>query len=159
MAKKLLLWWSARTQRERLILLVWGGVMSLLLLWLAVLSPLQQRVRVLEKRVPQLEAKFNELRYRSADKASVRSSAGKASQDLRSELFRLLADKKISAELRAISNSRVEMRLPELPLSEAIDLLMALRQESGARIGVFNLRNEKPDGGMVNIIVEFESRS
>ena len=62
------------------------------------------------------------------------------------------------AELRAISNSRVEMRLPELPLPEALDLLMALRQESGAKITVFNLRSDKTSSSSVNIIVEFENR-
>ncbi len=157
MDKKLILWWRTRTQRERLILLVWGSVMLLLFLWLAVLSPLNQRVQQLEKRIPQLESKFNELRYRSAERAATRPKAGKASQDLRSDLFRLLADKKISAELRAISNTRVEIRLPELSLAEAIDVLQMLRQESGARISVFNLRNEKT-GSAVNIIAEFESR-
>lgn len=155
---KWILWWRTRTQRERLILLAWCVVMGGLLFWLAVLSPLNRRVQQLERQLPQLEGKFNELRYRSADKGVTRPASSKASADLRSELFRLLADKKITAELRAISNSRVEMRLPELPLPEALDLLMALRQESGAKITVFNLRSDKTSSSSVNIIVEFENR-
>ena len=158
MDKKLILWWNARTPRERLILLAWGGVMLVLFAWFGVWSPLSRRIQQLETQMPQLESKFNDLRYRSSSRPPPRPRAGKTSPDLRSELFRLLADKKITAELRAISSTRVEMRLPELSLPEALEHLTALRQESGARISAFTLRNDKTDSPIVNIIVEFESR-
>jgi hypothetical protein len=74
-------------------------------------------------------------------------------------LFGQLAERAISAELRALSPARVEMRLPEMPLDEAFGLLDALRQQTGARVAVFSARSDGPSDGAVRIVVELERGS
>ena len=154
--EKYLAWWHARSDRERKILLVWSVSSVLLLLWFGLLVPLLQRIATLEKRVPQLETQLNRMRTRPVDAPRVASTGGAAGEDLRSTLYGLLAERKLSAELRALSTSRVEMRLSELPAKEALDVLDSLRQEAGARIAMFNVRTEGAAGGASRIVVELE---
>ncbi len=157
--EKFLVWWNARSDRERKILLAWSVSAALLLLWFGLLSPLFQRMATLEKRVPQLEAQLNRMRLRPAETPRAASAGGAAGADLRSTLYGLLAERKLSAELRALSTSRVEMRLPELPVKEALEVIDSLRQEAGARVVVFNVRTESASGsasGASRIVVELE---
>ena len=155
---KIAFWWQARTDRERKILVAWSAVVVLLLLWFGVLTPLFQRINALEKRVPMLESQLNRMRARPLDagRSSGALAAGQAGEDLRSVLFGLLAERKISAELRALSTSRVEMRLPELPMKEALDLLDALRRETGARVAVLNVSTEAAPKAASRVVVELE---
>jgi len=96
------------------------------------------------------------MRARPVATQRTASSGEAAGGDLRSALFGALAEKKISAELRALSTRRVEMRLPELPIKEALDLLDTLRQASGARVAVLNVKAEVAPGGPVRLVVELE---
>ena len=154
---KALLWWQGRSPRERVILLAWAIVASVLLLWFAVLSPLGRRIDQLEQRVPELESKLYSMR--SQPLAAPRAPGAASAADLRSTLYRLLADKKISGELRALSSSRVELRLPELPMSEAIELLEFLRQQSGARVVVFSAKTDPAPATASRVVVELEVAS
>ena len=155
---KIAFWWQARTDRERKVLAAWSAVVVLLLLWFGVLSPLFQRIDALEKRVPMLESQLNRMRARPLDagRTSGAQVAAQAGEDLRSVLFGVLAERKISAELRALSTSRVEMRLPELPMKEALDLLDALRQETGTRVAVLNVSTEAAPKSAARVVVELE---
>ena len=154
---KALLWWNARSPRERTILVLWTTVATFLLVWFAVLSPLGRRIDQLEQRVPELESKLYAMRAQPLGPARAPSAASAA--DLRSTLYRLLADKKISGELRALSSSRVELRLPELPMSEAVELLEFLRQQSGARVVVFNAKTDPAPAAASRLVVELEVAS
>jgi type II secretory pathway component PulM len=152
---KALFWWHARSPRERAILFAWAIVACVLLLWFAVLSPLGRRIDQLEQRVPELESKLYAMRAQplaASGAARVASSAA----DLRSSLYSLLADKKVSGELRALSSSRVELRLPELPMKDALELLEFLRQQSGARVVVFNAKTETASATASRLVVELE---
>ena len=97
--------------------------MLALLLWFAVVSPLGKRINLLEQRIPELESRLNAMRSQTLAEVQVAGAGSASAADLRSALFRALGDQKISAELRALSSSRVEMRLPELPMNDALDLL------------------------------------
>ena len=154
---KALLWWSARSPRERTILMLWAIVATLLLVWFGVLSPLSRRIAQLEQRVPELEAKLYSMRAQPL--VAPRAPSAASAADLRSTLYRLLADKKISGELRALSSSRVELRLPELPMKDALELLESLRQQSGARVVVFNARSEAAPAAASRVVVELEVAS
>jgi len=156
MKEKISVWWQGLSARERRILLIWGLAVAVLFVWFAVVSPLRKRIEQLETRVPELEARLNAMRAQPVDTPRAAGASTKDNLDLRSTLFRLLSDKKISAELRAISNSRVEMRLPELPMKDALDLLDYLRQESAARVVVFNAKTESATGDLSRIVVELE---
>jgi len=151
------LWWHARSPRERTILLAWVTIATLLLLWFAVLSPLARRIDQLEKRVPELESKLYSMRAQPLN--AVRAPSAASAADLRSTLFRLLADKKISGELRALSALRVELRLPELPMKDALELLEFLRQESGARVVVLNAKTDPAPATTSHLVVELEVAS
>ncbi len=156
MQEKLILWWQGRSDRERTILRAWGVAVGALLLWFAVLSPLFQRIATLEKRVPVLEAQLNKMRARPVESKRSPSAANPAQGDLRSTLFGMLAERNVSAELRALSNARVEMRLPELPMGEALVLLEALRRETGTRVAVLNVKTEAASGSVSRVVVELE---
>ena len=155
MQEKLILWWQGRSPRERTILFAWGSAVTILLLWFAVLSPLLQRIATLEKRVPVLEAQLNKMRARPVENRRTQSAANPANGDLRSTLFGLLAERNVSAELRALSTARVEMRLPELPMGEVLELLDALRRETATRVAVMNVKTEAA-GSAARVVVELE---
>lgn len=157
MNTKISLWWQGLSAREHRILSIWGLAVFALLLWFAVISPLTNRIHQLESHVPELEARLNAMRAQPLGDVRAKSPNNRPSADLRSTIFRLLADKKISAELRALSSSRVEMRLPELPMKDALDLLEFLRQESAARVVVFNAKNEAASGNAARLVVELEN--
>jgi len=157
MKEKAMLWWHARSPRERAILLAWAIIATILLLWFAVLSPLGRRIDQLEKRVPELESKLYAMRAQPPGPARAPSATSAA--DLRSTLFGLLAEKKISGELRALSASRVELRLPELPMKEALELLEFLRRESGARVVVVNAKTDPAPATASRLVVELERTS
>ena len=152
MLNKFILWWQDRPDRERKILLVWAIVVALLLLWFGVLAPLITRIDVLEKRIPSLEAQLNKMRSRTTGEIR-RTQASQSNEDLRSVLFGLLANKETHVELRALSTLRTEVRLPQLQIHEAIDLLDTLRQESGARVVSLNIKSE---ASTVQIVAELE---
>jgi type II secretory pathway component PulM len=158
MKSKLALWWNACSSRERRLLVAWSLAAVALLLWFAVVSPLGRRIDQLEKRVPELETRLNAMRSQALSDLPAQGRASAASSktaaDLRSTLFRAIGERKISAELRALSSSRVEMRLPELAMNDALDLLEHLRSESGARIVVLNA--SAPAGAAARLVVEFE---
>ena len=156
MKEKISVWWQGLSAREQRILAIWGTTVALLVLWFAVVSPLRNRIAQLETRVPELEARLNAMRAQPIDTPRAAGASTKDNLDLRSTLFRLLSDKKTSAELRALSNSRVEMRLPELPMKDALDLLDYLRQESASRVVVFNAKTESATGDLSRIVVELE---
>ena len=157
MKDRAVLWWHARSPRERIILVVWAIAATLLLLWFAVLSPLARRIDQLEQRVPELESKLYSMRAQPLNSSRPASAASAA--DLRSTLYRLLADRKISGELRALSASRVELRLPELPMKDALELLEFLRQESGARVVALNAKTDPAPATTSHVVVELEVAS
>ncbi|MDR1936304.1 MAG: type II secretion system protein M [Candidatus Accumulibacter sp.] len=156
--QKLGQWWQERSGRERRILAAWLAAVALLALWFGVCAPLFQRIAALEKRVPELEMLLNRMRARpSAGKSVADAAARPGGEDLRSVLYAQLAESGISAELRALSPTRVEMRLPEMPVKEALDVLDAMRQQAGARVAVFGARSDGSASGTARVVVELES--
>jgi len=152
-------WWQARSRRERTILLIWGVGAAVLLMWFAVLSPLGNRIDQLERLVPELESRLYSMRAQHLNEPRAQGSGSTSAADLRSTLFRLLAERKVSGELRALSASRVELRLPELPMKEALELLEFLRQESGARVVVFSGKTDALPATASHVVVELERTS
>jgi type II secretory pathway component PulM len=150
-------WWQTRSRREHAILAGWGGAVVILLLWFAVISPLSKRIGQLEKRIPELESRLYSMRAQPRNEARAQATGTtQSAADLRSTLFRLLADKKISCELRGVSATRVELRLPELSMPDALALLEFLRQESGARVVTLNVKADSPPATVSRIVVELE---
>ncbi|MDR2112752.1 MAG: type II secretion system protein M [Candidatus Accumulibacter sp.] len=150
-------WWRERSERERRILALWLAAVALLALWFGVCAPLFQRINALEKRVPELEMLLNRMRAQpTAGKSAAGAVARPSGEDLRSALYGLLAEIQVSAELRALSPTRVEMRLPEMPMKDALETLDALRQRTGARVAVFSARSDGSAGANARVVVELE---
>ena len=155
--EQLLPWWQGRSVRERRLLAVWVAAVAVLALGFGVVAPLVQRIAVLEKRVPELERLLTRMRAQPpAGKGAAAAAAPPSGEDLRSALYGQLAERKLSAELRALSPTRVEMRLPELPMQDALDLLDALRRQTGARVAVFGAKSDGAAGQAARLVVELE---
>lgn len=152
-------WWQGCSRWERHLLATWTIVAAALALWFGGLAPLFSRVAVLERRIPELEIQLNRMRAPPPAGRAAAVAVPQPSEDLRSVIYGQLAKHKISAELRALSPVRVEMRLSEMPLPEALELLDNLRRQSGARVAVFNVRGTATDGGLVRIVAELERTS
>jgi type II secretory pathway component PulM len=152
-------WWQERSERERRILALWAAALAVLALWFGVCAPLLHRIAVLETRVPELEARLNLMRAQPSAAKSAAGAAARPPGDLRSVLYAQLAEHAISAELRALSSTRVEMRLPEMPIGEALDALEILRERTGARVAVFSARSDASSPGTALIVAELERDS
>jgi type II secretory pathway component PulM len=149
-------WWQERSVRERRILVVWAVAVVALSLWFGVCAPLFARIAVLEKQVPELEMLLNRMRTPATAKIPAATTTRSSDEDLRSTMYAWLAESRISAELRALSPTRVEMRLPEMPMRDALDALDTLRQQTGARVAVFGARSDGASAGTARVIVELE---
>ncbi len=129
-------YWQARNRREQLIL-IGGGVVLLLAIYIGSLQAINARIDALRKRLPELTLNSYEI---AAGTRERRPPPPRAREDLRSELFRLLAEQDIKAELRGLAPDRVEMRLPPANGEVALRQLNALRLASGARVASLQLR-------------------
>jgi type II secretory pathway component PulM len=157
--QKLSSWWQQRSERERRVLVVWALAVAALALWFGACAPLLQRIAALENRIPELEMQLNRMRAQPSAVPKPATAAQSSGEDLRSTLYARLAERSLSAELRALSTARVEMRLPEMPIEDALDALDFLRQQTGARVVVFSARNDGASAGAVRVVVELERES
>lgn len=148
-------WWRERSERERRILVPWAVAVTVLAFWFGFWHPLSERIAVLEKRASELARVLNHMHAQAASpRAAVAAQA--AGEDLRGALYARIAERGIGAELRAHSPSRVEMRLPEMPLPEALEILDTLRQQTSARVAAFSARRDESSGQDVRVVVELE---
>lgn len=132
--------WRARAPREQLILML-GSAALLVGLYLLAVGALQQRIGSLQKQAPELLLNSYEIASGGqANTAPVRGS------DLRSDLYKILAERNVEAELRALSPQQVEMRLPDQTAGALLGSLHTLRQAVGARVVSLQIRAEDADG-------------
>jgi type II secretory pathway component PulM len=156
--KKLQAWWRERSGRERWIFTSWTMTVAVLVFWFGVCNPLFGRIAVLEKRVPELEMLLNRMRTQQPVGQRVGVAAQQTGEDLRGALYGRIAEHKISAELRALSPSRVEMRLPEMSMPEALEVLDNLRRQTGSRVVVFSAKSDASSGQGVRVVAELERK-
>lgn len=152
MRERLEHWWRSRSDRERRFLAAWGGAVAALLVWFGGISPLTQRIALLEKRIPELSGLL--MRIQASPPATAATVRGSSGGDLRSSLLGILAERGVHAELNPVSSSRVEMRLTELPVRDALTLVDSLRQASEAR--VFRLDVQVDARAVARTVVELE---
>lgn len=143
-------YWSTRSPRERKLLLIWAIGLSILIVCFGVVLPVQKKINLLQARIPTLEKQLLLMRTQ-APSASLRPAASTA--DLRSTLFEVLARKNISTDIRALSNGRIELRLPALGTQEALALAQSLRDETGAQISALQI-NTNTTGQGVQMVLE-----
>ena len=143
-------WWQARVLRERLALAAALATLVCASYYLSV-SSLQQKIVRLERQLPELMQQSFEISASARPQAQAPVARG---ADLRSDLFRILAEREVLAELRALSATRVEMRLPPQPGSTLLTSLQAIRLASGARVESLQLRNGEDKLSEATVILE-----
>ncbi|MDQ7988205.1 MAG: type II secretion system protein GspM [Candidatus Dactylopiibacterium sp.] len=136
-------YWQARNPRERLILAC-GGAVLLIALYVACLQAVQTRIATLDRRLPELL--LNSYEIAAGGRAAAPAAPVRSSEDLRSELFRLLADQGVKAELRGLAADRVEARLAPAGGEVLLRQLNALRLASGSRVASLQLRSGDAPG-------------
>lgn len=155
MKRKFEQFWTLRSPSERKFLLAWSALLIGALAYFLLLSPLFQRIGLLQKSIPVLETQLFAMRAQPNVGGGKNISSVSATEDLRSSLFRLLANQQINADLRSISAKRIELRLPEMPAAEALERLDKLRQEAAARIVALSIKASATTN-LVQIILEME---
>lgn len=143
-------WWLARQPRERLALAAVLTTLVCASYYLSV-SSLQQKIVRLERQLPELMQHSFEI---SAGARPQPQAVVERGADLRSDLFRILAEREVLAELRALSTTRVEMRLPPQPGTTLLANLQAIRLASGARVANLQLRNGDDKLSEATVILE-----
>ena len=140
--------WAARNPRERLILSIGAAALIVLAYWLAI-SSLQSRIVSLQRKLPELMLNSYEI---AGGGDAVTPRAARAA-DLRSDLYKILADRGLKAELRALSTDQVEMRLPDQDAKTLIGSLNALRLSAGARVLSIQIRAAEAGGEAGSTVV------
>lgn len=148
--------WHARSPREQKILALWGALAGAALLVFGLILPLQQQIARLQRSIPLLESQLFAMRAQPTVGAHP-GSAAKVQGDLRSSLFQLLSNQKTAADLRSLSAERVELRLPELPIAQALTLADSLRQDVRARITTLSIQHDSASGP-ARVVLELERR-
>jgi len=143
-------YWLARNRREQLILII-GGAILLLAIYLGSLQAVNGRIEALRKRLPELTLNSYEI---AAGTRGTAPPAARSSEDLRSDLFRLLAEQNIKAELRGLAPDRVEIRLPQGDGQTALTQLNALRLAAGSRVASLQVRSPDASSTEITAILE-----
>jgi hypothetical protein len=127
--------WAARNTRERLILVV-GIVVAIIAMYITAISAVNKKIAGLQHRLPELL--LNNYEIASGSKALPQRA--KRAGDLRSDLFKILAERKLQADLRAISPTQVEMRMPDQDAKTLLDNLNTIRLSADAHVTSLQLR-------------------
>ncbi|KAF7598699.1 MAG: hypothetical protein CGU28_09365 [Candidatus Dactylopiibacterium carminicum] len=144
-------WWQARQPRERLALSVATGIL-VCVCWYLLASGLQQNINRMQRQLPELM--HNSFEIAAGTRAAPPAPPVTTGADLRSDIFRLLAEREQPAELRALSVGSVEMRLPAAPGARQLETLHALRLGSGARVKSIQIQNG--DDGLSEVTATLE---
>ena len=155
MKARINLFWQNRSAREQKILCVWGLIVGGGLLYFGLLSPLQQNIARLQRSIPALEGQLFAMRAQPTRGIRNGQATVSNSGDLRSKLFQLLSARKSNADLRSLSAERVELRLPELPIADALALADSLRLDAQAPIVALSIKRDTPNSPAL-VVLELE---
>lgn len=133
-------YWQARSPRERRVLQIWLVIMSCAALYFAVYAPLSKEINRLNRAVPLLESQLMALRGSKPEVVAVKPAA--AQQDLRSAAFAWLSAKKISADVRSLSETQLELRATLPTVREAVSVAQTLRSELAAKVSTVQIKSD-----------------
>lgn len=134
--------WAARAPREQIALIA-VAVVLLVAIYVQLVSALTTQRDAIARRLPGLLLSSYEMA--SGRPEAPRAAAG-VREDLRSELFQILADRSLQAELRPLGSSQVEMRLPEQDARTLIRALHQIRLAANVRVASLQLRASETAG-------------
>jgi type II secretory pathway component PulM len=142
-------YWAARNAQERLAITVVAGLLALIV-YGSIAYSLHQGINSLQRRLPELQLESYEIAAGGKGAAPRAPHGG----DLRSDLFKVLADRDLHADLRALSPSQVEVRLPDQDAKSVFGDLNTIRQASDAH--VISLQIRTADKGNTGIVATLE---
>lgn len=143
-------YWAERNPRERLMLQIWLSAVLLAALYFGVYSPLTTQIKRLELTVPKLETQLMAMRGSKSDVATLKPNQGQ--QDLRTATFTALSAKKISADVRSLTPTQVELHASLPNVNEALQLASALRGETAAKISAIQIKTEAQGVALVMVL-------
>ncbi|WP_035853735.1 type II secretion system protein GspM [Deefgea rivuli] len=142
-------YWQQRNPRERKMLSIWLLAVLCAILYFGIYAPLTTQIARLSVNVPRLEGHLLAMRGSKPEVLSVRGK----DVDLRSAVFAALSIKKISADVRSISPTQLELRSTHASVGEALQLASALRGEVAAKVTSIQI---KQDSAAVALLLVLE---
>lgn len=146
--KQAIEYWQQRHPRERKMLVIWIAAVSLAILYFGIYAPLNSQISKLSANVPRLEANLFAMRGSKPDAVRVKTTTG----DLRSAVFAALSAKKISADVRSISTTQLELRSSHSSVSEAVQLAHALKAELGAKVIALQIKQDNGSAALILVL-------
>jgi len=120
------------------------------LIYVLLISSLQHRIASLQRKLPELLLNSYEIAAGSKTTAPRTTR----SNDLRSDVFKILADRGLQAELRALSTNQVEMRMPDQDAKTMFNSLNAVRLATSAHVLSIQIRAAKEGQAGTTAILE-----
>ena len=141
-------YWQQRNPRERKMLAIWSIAVALVVLYFGIYSPLNTQIGKLSVNVPRLEGHLFAMRGSKPETTRPKASSG----DLRSAAFAALSAKKISADVRSISATQLELRSSHASVNEALQLANALKSELGAKVISVQIKQDNSAAALVLVL-------
>jgi type II secretory pathway component PulM len=129
-------WWSLRSGRERIALVLVGGVVAFALLWWLAWQPLQRDSERLARELVQQRATLADARRQADEIAGLaRNAPAPPAGDARAAIESALARQglKPSGAIERIEGERWRMTLDAIAFDGLTSLLDALQREAGVR--------------------------
>ncbi|WP_348943886.1 type II secretion system protein GspM [Chitinibacter sp. FCG-7] len=144
-------YWQARSPRERRVLQIWLLLVASAAIYWGLYSPLSAEITRLQRAVPTLENQLITMRGSKTEVAVLQPSA--AQQDLRTAAFAAISSKQLSADIRSITPTQLELRASLPTVNEALNLAHSLRNELAAKISAIQIKSDA-QGTALLIILE-----
>jgi type II secretory pathway component PulM len=141
-------YWQQRQPRERKMLAIWSIAVALAVLYFGIYSPLSTQIGKLSVSVPRLEGHLFAMRGSKPETTRAKTNTG----DLRSAVFAALSAKKISADVRSISATQLELRSSHTSVNEALQLANALKSELSAKVISIQIKQESSGAALVLVL-------
>lgn len=143
-------YWQQRNPRERKMLSIWLLAVLCGILYFGIYAPLTTQIARLSANVPRLEGHLLAMRGSKPEVSGVRNKANQT--DLRSATFAALSVKKISADVRSISPTQLELRSSHTSVAEALQLANALRTELAAKVAAIQITQDSASVALVLVL-------
>lgn len=144
-------YWQARSPRERRVLQIWLLLVASAAIYWGLYSPLSAEITRLQRTVPTLENQLITMRGSKTEVAVLQPSA--AQQDLRTAAFAAISAKQLSADIRSITPTQLELRASLPTVNEALNLAHSLRNELAAKISTIQIKSDA-QGTALLIVLE-----
>ena len=141
-------YWQQRNPRERKMLAIWSLAVVLAILYFGIYSPLNAQITQLSASVTRLEGHLFAMRGSKPDAVRAKTTTG----DLRSAVFAALSAKKISADVRSISTTQLELRSSHPSVNEALQLANSLKTELGAKVISIQIKQDNGSAALVFVL-------